>query len=615
MSFDVRSLLRPADILLIVPPFAWQDRPALGVHILQALARRAGLEAQVLYSNFLFSAYFDEGTHNTIAQMQYGMYLGERLFARVVFGGLPLGEDGGAGIAPTLDALAASCLQMGLTSTFTLKSILALEARLPAWIDSFVPAIASRGYRIVGCTSSFEQTLSSIAILSALKRLRPDTTTILGGANCEGPMAEGVRAIAPLIDHIFSGESERTFLDFLRGENREPIIHGLPCDELDALPTPDYADYFAQLRTIVPDSDLARRQAMHLTYETSRGCWWGQKSHCTFCGLNGQGMASREKSPERVLADLQHLVAEHGVGRVVMTDNIMPHAYFQTLLPRLAAELPGVKIMYEEKANLRLEQVRSLVAAGVVEIQPGIEAISTGLLKLMAKGTTTAQNLALLRYARATGLLVQWNLLYGFPGDELAFYLETLELLPLLHHLQPPVSPCPVVIDRFSPYFDHPERYGITELRPFAFYQGVYPENTAIDKLAYHFAGTYACVTRERPDIVKKLNDGVAAWRRRFYGPGSAQLRVERDAKGYLLTDSRGIPGNPVEQRIDEAQAITALVTRRTRVRSAESAWAVAQKLIVERDGKFIALATAAPELLFELETSQNQSDRLRLVS
>jgi hypothetical protein len=49
----------------------------------------------------------------------------------------------------------------------------------------------------------------------------------------------------------------------------------------------------------------------------------------------------------------------------------------------------------------------------------------------MAKGTTAAQNLALLRYARAAGRRLDWNLLCGFPNDQLSFYLETAELLPI----------------------------------------------------------------------------------------------------------------------------------------------------------------------------------------
>ncbi len=608
-------LLRRADVLLIVPPFAWLDRPALGVHLLQAVARAAGLEAQVLYANFLFTRFFDEGTHNTVAQMQYGLYLGERLFARAALGAPALGHDEGAGMMPVLDALAAGYRRMNVAHTFTLDAIRALEAKVPAWLDTFVPAIAEMAYPIVGCTTSFEQNLSSLAILGGVKRAAPSTKVIIGGANCEGPMAEGIRALAPWLDHVFSGESEHVFGELLAGRLDAPIISGEPCDDLDALPALDFSDYFTQLAQVMTNTDVVRRRASHLTYESSRGCWWGQKSHCTFCGLNGQGMRSRNKSADTVIADLKRLTEAHDVRRIAMTDNIMPHEFFQSFLPRLPAELPGVSLMYEEKANLRLDQVRALVEAGVVEIQPGIEAISTGLLKLMAKGTTAAQNIALLRYARATNLLVQWNLLHGFPNDELESYRETLGLLPLLHHLQPPVSPCPVVIDRFSPYFERPEQYGITELRPFGFYRGVYGSDVPLEKLAYHFEGTFPSAARSHPDVIREIADGVASWRRRFYGPVPPRLAIDRAGDAYRLVDTRGFEGIPVETVLTEEQAIAAMTTRPVRSVAPElAAWLRARKLVAECDGKLVALAIATPELFAELESRHVARPLLQVV-
>jgi ribosomal peptide maturation radical SAM protein 1 len=609
---DVAAQLRPADILFIVPPFAWADRPALGVHLLQGLARRAGLEAQVLYGNLLFAAAFDEGTHTTLASTQFGLLLGERVFARAAYGGPPLGRDGGQGLLPTLEQLRAAFARNQVPFTLELEAILAVEAKVPGWLDSFVPTIAARNYRVVGCTTSFEQNSASIAILNRIKAASPSTVTIIGGANCEAQMAAGIRALSDDVDFIFSGESEATFAAFLEQlahgrPSGERIFYGKPCQDLDALPTPDYADFHAQLRAWTPHSRVVQRGLISVTYETSRGCWWGEKSHCTFCGLNGEGMGSREKSPDRVIEELKALLAAHPhpSRRVAMTDNIMPYSYFRTLLPRLAVEVPGANIMYEQKANLTLHQVRELLRAGVTEIQPGIEALATPLLKLMAKGTTAAQNLALLRYARATGLRLHWNLLFGFPGDEVSSYLETLELLPLLHHLQPPVSPCPVVIDRFSPYFNRPEQYGIVDLRPFAFYRGVMPEHVPLERIAYHFEGTFESGALANREVVRRIGEEIAGWRRRHLSATPAELRVARRGAGYTLVDTRHVAGadGGETQAISEAQAVAALVTRPLRVAtSAADEWARAQRVAVERDGKLVALAIAEPDLLGELE-------------
>jgi ribosomal peptide maturation radical SAM protein 1 len=616
-GYEVAARLRDADVLLVVPPFAWQDRPALGVHLLQGIARQVGLETQVLYTNVLFAAWFGEALHTMLTRLQYGLFLGERVFARAAFGGPALGRDNGAALASRFEALRQTAERSGTQLELDVEQLRAIEREIPAWLDSFLPAIAARGHRVVGCSTSFEQTSASLAILHGIKRARPEALAILGGANCEGEMAEGVCSLTDVVDHVFSGESEVTFRSFLegleRGERPETrIVVGAPCTDLDALPTPDYADYYDQLRAWTPQATFAT--SIQLSYETSRGCWWGQKSHCTFCGLNGQGMASREKTADRVMAELAELLAAHPTRLVQMTDNIMPRAYFRTLLPRLEATFPDVTIMYEQKANLSLADVRRLVAAGIREIQPGIEALSTGLLALMRKGTTAAQNIALLRYARAAGMRLSWNLLVGFPNDERAFYEETLELLPLLAHLQPPHPPCPVVIDRFSPYFDHPERHGIRDVRPFWFYENVLPETAQVAKVAYHFEGSFPSAAHDHPELVRAIAEVVHAWRRSFYRR-PAELRVIRHAGGYLLVDSRGLPGTTGEQPLDEEQAIAALVTRPARATTAVTAWALANKVAIERDGKIVALAIAEPGLLAELESRTPTPRPLALVS
>jgi hypothetical protein len=95
------------------------------------------------------------------------------------------------------------------------------------------------------------------------------------------------------------------------------------------------------------------------------------------------------------------------------------------LLPRLSEEFAGIHIFYEQKANLSLDDVLALKQAGISTIQPGIEALSTSLLKLMGKRVQARQNVMLLRYAQIAGVRLMWNLLCGFPNDELACYEET----------------------------------------------------------------------------------------------------------------------------------------------------------------------------------------------
>jgi hypothetical protein len=55
-------------------------------------------------------------------------------------------------------------------------------------------------------------------------------------------------------------------------------------------------------------------------------------------------MAFREKSPDRVIGGLQSLLRRNPTPRVRMIDNIIPHSYFRTVLPRFADELPPAHI-------------------------------------------------------------------------------------------------------------------------------------------------------------------------------------------------------------------------------------------------------------------------------
>ena len=64
-----------------MPPFADIDRPVLGVHILQAVARQVGKEVRILYANLALAARIGVERYNTIGYASIVALLGERCFA------------------------------------------------------------------------------------------------------------------------------------------------------------------------------------------------------------------------------------------------------------------------------------------------------------------------------------------------------------------------------------------------------------------------------------------------------------------------------------------------------------------------------------------------------
>ena len=287
----------------------------------------------------------------------------------------------------------------------------------------------------MGFTSVFQQHVASLALARLIKQARPDIFVVLGGANCEGVMgAETVRQF-PFVDAVVSGEGDQVFPELVQRVLDGTPVGGLqgvrtrdsvasefgkaqfstapPIRNLDELPYPDFGDYFAQFEA----SRYGREWQPNLFFETSRGCWWGEKMHCTFCGLNGATMAFRSKSPQRALDELVTLAERHPGCNVQVVDNILDMNYFKTLVPELAARRVGLDLFYETKSNLKKDQIRLLRAAGIRFIQPGIESFSDTVLTLMRKGVSGLQNIQVLKWCKELGVEPNWNLLFGFPGE------------------------------------------------------------------------------------------------------------------------------------------------------------------------------------------------------
>ncbi len=241
-------------------------------------------------------------------------------------------------------------------------------------------------------------------------------------------------------------------------------------------------------------------------------------------------------------------------------------------------------------------------------IQPGIEALSTSLLKRMDKGVAARQNIALLRYARSVDLSLSWNLLYQIPGDRLEEYQQTLDLLPLLRHLHPPSGLLPLMIDRFSPYYDNPAKHGVRNLRPWESYAEILPAHAEVAKVAYHFDGDYDSESRENPAVMRAIAGQVDAWRHCWEsdGPPPSLAVVPITGEQFLLHDTRGLPGTLEIQFLTREQASVALAGARDHSETVN--WALQRRLLVRLDSSLVPLATAEPGLIEEFEAEARRA-------
>ncbi|KZS71338.1 hypothetical protein A4G29_02880 [Mycobacterium kansasii] len=514
------------DVLLVSMPFGSLCDPSIALGLLKAGLNRAGISCAVRYFTFPFAAkigtqlYFElaNGTPRLTA------LVGEWLFAEALWG--PGRLDTAAYIEEVLRDRGRGSRSDDFWSSHRLASVApereefiekVLRARVavPSFLDDCIDEVVRRRPRILGFTSVFQQQIASLALASRVRQALPETFLLIGGANVEGAMGNEVVRQFGFLDAVVSGEADAVFpqlvLRVLAGESIEALPGVLTrqtlslADEpstapsksneqngfvdLNALPYPDYDDFFQQLHF---ESDVAPAP-VRVTFETSRGCWWGAKHHCTFCGLNGLSMAYRSKRPQRALDELMVLNQRYPGRAISVVDNILDTSYFRTFLPLLRDSVTDLNLFYEIKSNVSKDQLRVLRDAGVICVQPGIESLSTHILRLMRKGVTMLQNIQTLKWCRELGIDVAWNVIWGFPGETARDYEQCAALVPLLTHLQPPGMRAPIRLDRFSPYFEQAQDFGITNVRPHLAYEHLYDlPAPAIANLAYFFRFDYA---------------------------------------------------------------------------------------------------------------------------
>lgn len=535
------------DVVLVNMPFGTLNAPSIGMSLVAAALRQRSFTVSERYFTITYGERIGATLYDAIALSRPELLIGEWVFARCAFGERP---------ATTYyrDVLDGGGPQSGHAPAFGRDLLMELQEDAAAFVDACAERVLAEDPRIVGFTSVFQQNVAALALASRLKARNPKLLTMFGGANCEGPMGAALQRSFSWLDCVVSGEADAIVGDLVgealacgRFTSRPGVYAAASCategasttprvKDLDALPALDYGTFIHEYAAL---TDPAKKPPRVL-FETSRGCWWGEKNHCTFCGLNGSSLAFRSKSPARALSELRELTTRYPGVDVGVVDNILNMKYFKDVLPVLATWEEKPNLFYEVKANLKKEQIALLARAGISAIQPGIESLGSATLKLMRKGVSPLQNIQLLKWCRQIGILPYWNLLWGFPGEPPEEYAQVARLLPALMHLEPPAGADRIRLDRFSPHFEQADDFGFTDIEPARAYALVYPLSApTLNDIAYYFDYEYA----DRRDVdgyTASLRAGVKTWKEAH---GASELVTMRLADRLVVVDSRPLSG------------------------------------------------------------------------
>lgn len=323
-----------AQVALVNMPFSYAKYPSIQLGTLSSLLKSNGILVDCHHLNVRFAHLIGVELHESICEKR--ALFGEWLFSYLLFKENPKRAEYPQIFKPVFEQTAQEC---GKPIGYFEEMATRIAPQFLTWA---LRSIDWGQYKLVGFTSTFDQNVASLTLATLIKDLYPEVAIVFGGANYDGEMGlEHLRAF-PFIDYVVIGEGEQTFLPLVHqilDGRTEHVPDGVACrnggqirftpnpslfSDFPKTGPPDYDDYYHVLSEI---GQTAQGLDRILLYEGSRGCWWGEKHHCTFCGLNAQSMKFRAKKPEQVLQEIADLSHRYDAVRFRLVDNIIDMGY------------------------------------------------------------------------------------------------------------------------------------------------------------------------------------------------------------------------------------------------------------------------------------------------
>jgi len=433
-------------------------------------------------------------------------------------------------------------------------------------------------FGLAGFSISLCQLTASLYIIRQIKRRYPDLPIVVGGSMVSGVTGPGLIKSYPQIDYLVNGEGEipleqlilhiRNATDSVafprvrgliaRKPEKQSVTHKKTTGDtgfsqlkrLHALPPPDYDDYFYLLRTFAAEN----RFFPTLSVEASRGCWWhqhrGKKKFpgCAFCNLNLQWEGYRMKRVDQTVREIDAMTTRYQILSVAFMDNLLPLKVADLLFDRIKGLGKDFKLFGEIRADFPGDTLHRMKAAGVSEVQIGIEAMSTRLLQKMNKGTTAIQNLSAMRNCEALGISHRSNLILNFPGSDLADVEETLKTLAYAAFYRP-LQPVSFWLGLGSPVWNTPGTFRIRSVFNHPNYTAIFPLKI-VSSVRFPIQAYRGDRSVQRK-LWRPVKERMKIWGKEYNAlRGASPILSFRDGGTFLIIRQKRLSGSPATHRL-----------------------------------------------------------------
>jgi ribosomal peptide maturation radical SAM protein 1 len=549
-------------IALVSTPWPLFNRPSIQLGSLKAFVQHTHPELKV-DAHHLYLSIAESLGYDLYSQVSERTWLSESLYATLLY---PEREEIISRFWQRQSSGVSSC--QGSDFKEILNKLEGISTRLLSGIDW-------QDYALVGLTICYGQLTSALYFIHQIKKRAPSLKVVVGGSACSGELGRSLLNVFEQIDFVVSGEGELPLLHltkWLFSSSAKPGPESIPgllerhnktesrtegfsqLPGLDQLPMPDYEDYFALLKSLEPHKVFIPK----LPVEISRGCWWVKniasktQKACAFCNLNLQWQGYRAKSHEKTVAELDALTEKYQILSVSFMDNLMPHRDLEGLFEMLAGLGKDLRLFAEIRANTSLNELLAMAHAGMQEVQVGVEALSSRLLRKIRKGTSAIQNLEIMKHCESPSLpRLNSNLILEFPGSDQMDVDETLANMEFALPFRP-LKGIPFWLGYGSPVWHDPKAYGIRRTHNHPFYAKLFPPDV-LHGLVLLLQGYHGGLMRQkrlwRP-VGQRLHQWKATYAQLHESPGSEPILSYQDGGDFLIIRERRCGADDMTHRL-----------------------------------------------------------------
>ena len=549
-------------IALISTPWPLYSRPSIQLGTLKAFlqARHTDLPIEVFHFYLSLAQAIGYRLYHEISERTW---LAESVYAALLY--------------PEQAKKAAALFRKESAGNSVLRSVKfrTLTTQVKQATDVFLKRPNWGAFGLLGFSVSFCQLTSALFMIKCIKQKFPHLMIVAGGASTAGLAAQGFLKRFPEIDAVVNGEGEMPLnqivehlrkvpqdFDFTKikgvvtrqsGAKNIDQHDALQMQTLNHLPTPDYDDYFDLLKTFHSRDTFFPT----LPVEISRGCWWKRTagsakiSGCAFCNLNLQWDGYRYKPASQVVSEIDTLTRRYQTLSVAITDNVLPRKGSAEIFKQIRKLEKDLRLFGEVRATTPWMELKAMRESGMQQVQIGIEALSSRLLKKLHKGTRAIQNLEIMKNCEALGIENISNLILHFPGSDEQDVAETLRVLEYAMPFYP-LKAVNFWLGMGSPVWQNPKKFGIKAVFNHPNWSKLFPETNwrtlPFMILAYRGDLTY------QKRIWKPVRKKIAEWHKQYTeihnGPGHLPILSFQDGRDFIIIRQKRFQAETATHRL-----------------------------------------------------------------